>query len=135
MATITNSTKFKIYKGSTAVSGLTDASLSMNREFRDTTTKDSGGNREGCPGLFSGSMSFSSLHDSSASLGFDTLMTDFLGNTAISFVFGGSATGEEIYTANGHITSLEISSPGTEENVTYSGTIEITGAVTPSAVA
>ena len=135
MATITNTTAFKIYKASTAVSDLTDASLSMNREFRDTTTKNSGGNREGCAGLFSGSMSFSALHDNSAALGFDTLYSDFIANTAISFVFGGAAIGEKTYTANGHITSLEISSPGTEENVTYSGTIEISGAVTEATVA
>lgn len=135
MATITNSTAFKIYKGATAVSDLTDCSLSMNREFRDTTTKDSGGNREGCAGLFSGSMSFSALHDNSASLGLTTLYSDFIANTPISFVFGGSVSGEKTYTASGHITSLEVSSPGTEENVTYSGTIEISGAVTEATVA
>lgn len=135
MATITNSTAFKVYKTTTAVSDLTDASMSLNKEFRDTTTKDTGGNREGCAGLFSGSISFSALHDNSATLGFDTLFADFLAGTALTIVFGGAVTGEKTYTGSGIFTNLEISSPGTEENVTYSGTFELSGAVTEATVA
>jgi len=130
MADITNSANIKFYKGNTAVSDLTSVSLSMNVEFRDTTTKDSGGNREGCAGLFSASGSFDALHDNSAALGFRTLFSDMIAKQPVNAVIGGAATGEITYSGTVIFTSLELNSSGTEENVTYSGSFEFTGAIT-----
>lgn len=135
MAGVVNSANIKFYKGSTAVSKLTGVSLSINREFRDTTTKDSGKWREGCGGLLSASGSFDSLYDLSATLGFSTLLSDMINDTPVAAVIGGEATGDITYSGNVIFTNLEQNAPGTEENVTYSGSFEFTGAITEATVA
>lgn len=129
-----NTTVFKLYNNTTALSKLTDGSLSLNREMIDTTSKDSAGNREVCPGLFSASISFSGLHADADTMGFSALQAALVADAALTVKWSSEVSGEKYYSASGHISSLELNSGGFEENVTYSGTIEITGAVTEGTV-
>ena len=135
MACAMNSTVFKLYNGATALSKLTDGSLSLNREMRDSTSKDSAGVREVCPGLFSATISFSGLHADGDTMGFSALQAALVADVALTVKWSSEVTGEKYYSASAHLSSLELTSGGFEDNVTYSGTLEVTGAVTEATVA
>ena len=128
---ILNGTVFLLKVGGTAIADQTEGSISINMETRDITTKDSSGNRELLEGIRSGSISVSGLVDDDGSGGAGgTLFTTLNARTAVALVFGfDDASDDYNYTCNGFCTSLEVSG-GTEDNVTYSATFEITGAIT-----
>jgi len=128
---ILNGTIFLLKVAGTALADQTEGSISINMETRDITTKDSTGYRELAEGLRSGSISVSGLVDDDASGGAGgTLFTTLNARTAVALVFGfDDASDDYNYTCNGFCTSLEVSG-GTEDNVTYSATFEITGAIT-----
>lgn len=128
---ILNGTVFLLKVATVALPDQTEGSISISMETRDITTKDSTGYRELLGGLKSGSISVSGLVDDDATGGAGgTLFTALEGRTAVALVFGfDDASDDYNYTCNGLCTSLEVSG-STEDNVTYSATFEITGAIT-----
>ena len=128
---ILNGTVFLLKVAGTALPDQTEGSISISMETRDITTKDSTGYRELLGGLKSGSISVSGLVDDDAQGGAGgTLFTTLDARTAVALVFGFDDTSDDYnYTCNGLCTSLEVSG-STEDNVTYSATFEITGAIT-----
>jgi len=128
---ILNGTVYLLSVGGTALPDQTEGSISINMETRDITTKDSSGYRELLEGLRSGSVSVSGLVDDDASGGAGgTLFTTLNTRAAVALIFGfDDASDDYNYTCNAFCTSLEISA-GTEDNVTYSASFEITGAIT-----
>jgi predicted secreted protein len=128
---ILNGTVFLLSIGGTALPDQTEGSISINMETRDITTKDSAGYRELLGGLRSGSISVSGLiDDDNAGGAGGTLFTTLNDRTAVALVFGfDDAADDYNYTCNGFCTSLEVSA-GTEDNVTYSATFEITSTIT-----
>lgn len=128
---ILNGTVFLLKVGGTALPDQTEGSISISMETRDITTKDSTGYRELLGGLKSGSISVSGLVDEDGAGGAGgTLFSTLDARTAVALVFGFDDTSDDYnYTCNGLCTSLEVSG-STEDNVTYSATFEITGAIT-----
>ena len=128
---ILNGTVYLLSVAGTALPDQTEGSISINMETRDITTKDSAGYRELLEGLRSGSVSVSGLVDDDASGGAGgTLFTTLNTRAAVALIFGfDDASDDYNYTCNAFCTSLEISA-GTEDNVTYSASFEITGAIT-----
>lgn len=128
---ILNGTVFLLKVAGTALPDQTEGSISISMETRDITTKDSTGYRELLGGLKSGSISVSGLVDEDGADGAGgTLFSTLDARTAVALVFGfDDATDDYNYTCNGLCTSLEVSG-STEDNVTYSATFEITGAIT-----
>ena len=128
---ILNGTVFLLKVAGTALPDQTEGSISISMETRDITTKDSTGYRELLGGLKSGSISVSGLVDEDGAGGAGgTLFTTLDARTAVALVFGFDDTSDDYnYTCNALCTSLEVSG-GTEDNVTYSATFEITGAIT-----
>ena len=128
---ILNGTVFLLKVAGTALPDQTEGSISISMETRDITTKDSTGYRELLGGLKSGSISVSGLVDEDGSGGAGgTLFTTLDARTAVALVFGfDDASDDYNYTCNAFCTSLEVSG-STEDNVTYSATFEITGAIT-----
>ena len=128
---ILNGTVFLLSVGGTALADQTEGSISINMETRDITTKDSSGYRELLEGLRSGSISVSGLVDDDASGGAGgSLFTQLNSRSSVALIFGfDDASDDYNYACNGFCTSLEVSA-GTEDNVTYSATFEITGAIT-----
>lgn len=128
---ILNGTVFLLKVGGTALPDQTEGSISISMETRDITTKDSTGYRELLGGLKSGSISVSGLVDEDGAGGAGgTLFSTLDARTAVALVFGfDDANDDYNYTCNGLCTSLEVSG-STEDNVTYSATFEITGAIT-----
>jgi len=128
---ILNGTVFLLKVAGTALPDQTEGSISISMETRDITTKDSTGYRELLGGLKSGSISVSGLVDEDGAGGAGgTLFTTLDARTAVALVFGFDDSSDDYnYTCNGLCTSLEVSG-STEDNVTYSATFEITGAIT-----
>jgi TP901-1 family phage major tail protein len=130
---ILNGTAYLLKIGSTNLPDQTEGSISINTEVIDVSNKDSLGFREIQLGMRSGSISVSGLVDDGNSDAVDTLMTTFSSRASVSVVFGldGTVTGEEDhnFSATAFVTSLEVSA-GTEDNVTYSATLELSGNIT-----
>jgi len=127
---IINGTVWLLALGGTDLPDQTEGSISINMEMRDITTKDSSGYRELLPGLRSGTISVSGLIDDQGTGGAGgTLFTALSAQTEQSIVFGLDSTNDYHYTCFGFCSSLEVSG-GTEDNVTYSATFELTRAIT-----
>jgi TP901-1 family phage major tail protein len=124
-----NGTLMTVTVGGTAIDMQTECSISLSMETRDITSKDSSGFRELLEGLRSGSVTFSALHAEDNTYNIDDLFT--LWNTRASAVvnFTTANTGDKQFSATAYLTSFE-QSAGTEDNVTISGTFELTGAIT-----
>ena len=137
---IVNSTLLKIYAGATAdpttvIANCTDASLSITHDLRDITTKDSAGWRELNEGLRSFSISASALYETDADNDFQALYDTYIDTrTPIFWRMAESDTGGIVLSGCGYISSIELSSPGAEDNVTFSLTIEGDGEITSAEV-
>ena len=127
---ILNGTVFLLKIGGTALPDQTEGSISINMETRDITTKDSAGYRELLEGTRSGTISVSGLIDDDGAGGAGgVLFADLDSRTSQTLLFGLDDTDDYHYTCSGFCTSLEVSG-ATEDNVTYSATFEISGAIT-----
>lgn len=129
---IFNGTDYVLAIGGTTLPDQTETSISLSMETRDVTTKSSTGFRELAEAQRSGSISVSGLV-SDTNDAVTTLMTSYAARTTVSVVIGvnGTAAGtdDHNFSASGYVTSIETSA-GVEDNVTYSATIELTGAIT-----
>jgi len=128
---ILNGTVYLLSIGGTALPDQTEGSISISMETRDITTKDSAGWRELAEGLRSGSISVSGLVDDDGSGGAGgTLFSTLSARSEVALVFGfDDATDDYNYTCQAYCTSVEVSA-ATEDNVSYSATFEIDGAIT-----
>ena len=134
---VINSTIFAVYVLDSTykkIGHMNDASFSFSHEPRDITTKDSAGYRELLEGLRSWSMSSSNLMAFDATYGVDELRTAATARTQVTLRWWTSVSGDNYVQVTAYITSLEESSPGAEDNVTFSVTFEGTGSLTISAV-
>lgn len=142
---IINSTAMAVYVNTTGTTYVkiaysTDASISISSSLRDITTKDSFAWREVLPGLRSATISISALYEMQAATQGVHATTKPLwgaldGRTSLTVRFMTAVTGDQYFTVTGYISSLELNSPGLEDNGTYSCTIEATGAVLNGTVA
>ena len=109
----------------------TSCSLSLSNDLPEATTKDSSGFQEVIAGVMSGELSFDGLvaYDDTANA--IELADYLLARTQLTCVFGTTVTGDEVYTAEGFLSSVEMSAE-MESAVTYSGSITLTGAITKS---
>ncbi len=115
---------------------VTDLSVSVSTETRDTTSKNNGGYRALLPGLKTLTVNFTAFYAGDATNGYDELMVDFLaGNKqdvkVCSYDFTGDeeVAGDKEIVFEAYITSLELSA-GTEDNASYTATLECVSAIT-----
>ena len=121
---------------------VTDLSVSISTDTRDTTTKNNGGYRAILPGLKSLSVNFTAYYANDATNGFDELMADFLTGTKQSVKIASidwdaspspaEISGDMEITFDAYITSLELSA-GTEDNTSYTCTLECVSDITYTA--
>jgi TP901-1 family phage major tail protein len=113
------------------VGRMTNSSLSISMETRDTSNKDSAGFRE----LLSGQRSWSLAGDGlvvyslTGADGFHDLFGYWTGRTNLFVKFGSVSSGEKSYAGRGFITSLD-QEAGVEDNATFSFSFEGTGVLT-----
>jgi len=142
---IINASSIRVFLGTTddsevVVDHVTECSISLNTDIRDITTKTSGGWREILPALKSASLSLSGLFAEDATNNFNQLVDHQIAGALLYVVFTNTGTGDaansgdEQFDVSGYITSLE-QTAGTEDNVTFSMTLEITGAVVREVIA
>lgn len=117
----------KISAGGTAITCLTNATLSMSTDMRDTTCKDSNDFTDHLPATKSWTMAGDAWYSTDGANGASTLFGYWNNSTLVAIVYGSSVAGDKKYSGSGYITSLEFTSPGgTNENCAFS--FEFTGA-------
>ena len=129
---VVNSTIFGIYVLDSTykiIGHMTDASFSFSEEPRDITSKDSAGYRALLEGLRSWTMSSSNLFAFDATYGVDELRTAAEARTQLTLRWSTQVVGDTFAQGTAYISSLEESSPGAEDNVSFSVTFEGTGSV------
>ena len=136
---ILNASSVRFFTGTTdgthtVVANVTECSISLTTDVRDITTKTSAGWREILPALKSASISVSGYFAEDAANSFNALIDYQIAGTKVFAVFtnvGSGSTpngGDEEFDVAGYITSME-QSAGFEDNVTWSLTMDLTGAV------
>ena len=110
----------------------TSCSLSLSNDLPEATTKDSGGYQKVIAGVRSGEISFEGLvayDDANNAIEAADLL---LARTKLDWSFGTAVTGDEVYSGEGFLSSVEMSAE-MESPVTYSGSITVTGAISKAA--
>lgn len=126
-----NGTNLIITVEGATVGHTTSCTLSLSNDLPEATTKDSSGFQEVIAGVMSGEISFEGLvaYDDSANA---IEMADYLlARTQLTCVFGTAVSGDDVYTAEGFLSSVEMSAEA-ESPVSYSGSITLTGSITKS---
>lgn len=118
-----NGTLICIYIGGVKVSHLTTNSHQVQMAIRDTSTKDSGGWKEGAGGQLSWSASCEGYFAEDATYGYEDLYDALIARTTLTVMISSAVTGDVKYTGSALITSLERTSP-LEETVTFTCSLE-----------
>lgn len=132
-ANVMNGTLMGVYIGSTLIAHSTEGSISLSMDTRDISSKDSAGARALLEGMKSGSISVSALYSEDGAYGADELYTAMAARTPLAVKFSTEVSGDHFWSASSYLTSLEVSA-STEDNMSFSATFELTGAITYAAV-
>jgi hypothetical protein len=109
----------------------TSATLSLSNDLPEATTKDSSGFQEVIAGVISGEISFEGLVAYDDTLNAIELNDYLLARTQLTAVFGTTTSGDDVYTAEGFLSSVE-NTADMESPASYSGSITLTGSITKS---
>lgn len=109
----------------------TSATLSLSNDLPEATTKDSSGFQEVIAGVISGEISFEGLVAYDDTLNAIELNDYILARTQLTAVFGTTASGDDVYTAEGFLSSVE-NTADMESPASYSGSITLTGSIAKS---
>lgn len=129
---VINTKLMRIYIGATPITCQTDATISITNDTRSTTCKDSGQYAEALYAQTHWEASGTALYSFDAAQGGDELLTLILGQTISPVSFKTGVSGDTVLTGDVLWTKMDISSAGTNENVTFSFTGMGTGALTVS---
>lgn len=125
---ILNATLIGIYVGTTKIANATSGTLSVTQNLATSINKDDGGWEKSAPAARSWEVSGDSELAFDAAYTIDDLFTAITSRTKLSLRFSTEVTGDQRFTGDAYITSLEVSA-GTEENATYSYSFKGTGAL------
>jgi predicted secreted protein len=128
---IINGTLLTIKVGGSKLLNSTSASMSLTLDTPEATTKDSGGFQNLIAGVKSGEISFEGLvaYDSGSGVQIGDISDELISGTSVSWEFSTDVSGDDKYSGNGFISSIEITAD-MEAPVSYSGTIVTTGVIT-----
>ncbi len=138
---VINGQKFGVYNGTTKIAFATSASISINHNLRDTSTKDSGGWREQLEGQrdfeisVEGMLIFTNL-DGTAISGstINELYTSYIATRQVFDIkFSTEVTGDIKWEGKAFMTSISIDTPN-EDSSTFSASFSGTGALTQGTV-
>ena len=124
------------------VDNITDCSISVSTEMKDTSVKEDGGLKASLPGRVSASVNFTAFYEDAATTGYVQIMPLQLAGTKLDCKFTqilGTATAPAVdsndhaFTFEAYVTSCELSG-GVEDTSTYSCTLEVVGAITYAAI-
>lgn len=132
-----NGTLMKLYKGSTAIAKLKSNDMDLTFDKLITSSKDGAGWATHISGEKSGAFSFDGNFietGGSTNITFDELMTDAIAGTELTIMMTTNVTGDTKWSGTCTIENLKLSSPHNDV-VTFSGSLKLTGALTPATVA
>jgi hypothetical protein len=124
---VVNTTAMNLYIDGVKVARCNDASVSFSHAVRDITTKDSGGYQEFLEGLRSATISGGNLLAFDDTNGTVDLFDHLKDRDEVTVKFSTEVSGDKYFEADGYFTQLDVSSPGAEDNVSGSFTIQVTG--------
>ena len=138
-AGVINGTLFGVYAAGTQVAYATSASISMNHNLRDSSTKDSGGWRDQLEGQRDWECSVEGMlifedGGAIANLTMDELYTNYIATrTEFTLMFSTEVTGDLKWTGQAWMTSLSADTPN-EDSSTWSASFSGNGALVQAAV-
>ena len=118
----------------TLVSNQTNATMSINMDVRDISSKDSGGWKDSAEGQRSFSFSADAYVDFAAGYTIDDLYAFMNTRTQLTVRMSTETSTHKYYEGCAYLTSIEMSA-GVEDSVTFSITLEGTGALTEGTIA
>jgi predicted secreted protein len=138
---VINGTKFGVYVAGTKIGYATSASITMNHNLRDTSTKDSAGWRDQLEGQrdwevsVEGMVIFTTAAGAISDLTMDELYSTYIASrTEFTLKFSTEITGDIYWHGQAFMTSLSADTPN-EDSSTWSGSFSGTGALTQATVA
>ena len=137
-----NGTKFGVYAAGTKIAYATSASISMNHNLRDTSTKDSSGWRDQLEAQRDWEVSVEGMLifvDGSggaiAGITMNELYSTYIATrTEFTLMFSTEESGDIKWSGQAFLTSLSADTPN-EDSSTWSGSFSGTGALTQATVA
>ena len=120
-----------LYNGSYLLGLSTSCSVTMNREMRDTSNKDTAGWKKVLPGQKSWTMSSEHLYNPSGNYNLAYLVGLWTNGTALTVNFKSvsAPTQDYYFTGTAYITNVQMNAPN-EGNVTYTIQLQGDGALT-----
>lgn len=121
------------------IGNLVSNDFEWSRDMIEVSSKSSAGSKEYIYGDKGGSFSFEGFHEEDTSMGtsersFGDLWTLLNNGTTATMVFTTNSTGDDKYSATVLISNIKLGAPYNDKS-TFSGTAQITGAVTKGSVA
>ena len=137
---VINGQLFAVYAAGTKIAYATSASISMNHNLRDTSTKDSSGWRDQMEGQrdwevsCEGMLIFAESGGAIAGLTMDELYSTYIETrTEFTLKFSTEVTGDLRWTGQAWMTSLSADAPN-EDSSTWSASFSGTGALTQETI-
>ena len=138
---VINGTKFGVYAAGTKIAYATSASISMNHNLRDTSTKDSSGWRDQLEAQRDWEVSVEGMLifvDGSggaiSNLTMNELYSTYIASrTEFTLMFSTEESGDIKWSGQAFLTSLSADTPN-EDSSTWSGSFSGTGALTQATV-
>lgn len=128
-----NGTDLLVYVGATAIAHSTSATLTIDQDLPDATTKGSGGFADHINGLKSWSIDFDGLVDYSASYGAEELFDNLKNGNNVTVKFATLTAGDSAWTGTASVSNLTMSAE-MEAPVSFSGTFVGKGTLTKSTI-
>lgn len=128
-----NGTDLLVYVGTEVIAHSTSATLNIEQDLPDATTKSSGGFADHINGLKNWSIDFDGLVDYSASYGVEELFDNLKNGNNVTVKFSTFAVGDSFWSGEASVSSLTMTAE-MEAPVSFSGTFVGKGTLTKSTV-
>jgi predicted secreted protein len=128
-----NGTDLLVYVGATPIAHSTSATLNIEQDLPDATTKSSGGWADHINGLKNWSIDFDGLVDYSASYGAEELFDNLKNGNNVTVKFSTTGVGDSYWTGTASVASLSMTAD-MEAPVSFSGTFTGKGTLSRTTV-
>ncbi len=122
------------------VDNITDCSISVSSEMKDTSVKEDGGFRAVLPGRVSATVNFTAYFEEAATTGYVQIMPFQLAGTKLDAKFTQMIgtdttenTGDHAFSFEAYVVSCDLNG-GVEDTATYSVSLEVVGTITYAAI-
>ena len=129
-----NGTAILLKIETTTIAKLTSNNISFSRAAIDVSNKDSGGWQESIYGQGSGSFDCEGVFDEGGTWGADEAYAAIVAKTVLTTRWASAVSGDKYYEAECLLTAFSMSAP-MEDKVTFSCTLQMTGAPSTGTVA